>query len=453
MRRPLQPTRSRARLKNIAALLALALPAAAWGHGGSPRALDFFQDPIGGGELWAVVSTDLGLHVSQDGGQRWYWICEDATSYDLLAFALAGAPTGDPAARAWLAGGVGLSDQGEVIPGLYRSLDGGCNWDPVEGALARHWISALSVDPRDPATVLAATIDKELPNGVAISRDAGLTWAWTSASGLSTPVNSLLRAPSDPQILYASTSRAILRSQDGGLTWTATAADLPQEDSDELWLHAIDPDDPQVAYASLLSRQGRPLYRTRDGGQRWDLLYEPPSLEFSAFAVLRAPGGGRILSLGTAFGDGIRSLDDGQTWEVFFAQVAMHCILPDLERPGGAWVCNNPFALFLPGQSPFAIGYTDDQGERVQPLFAYSQTVDHLPCAPQSAVCEVCARLDNPDVTGNPCEDDADPPPDAAPDLGADAASDPAPPGCDCQIAAPPPRWRRWLAALARRQP
>lgn len=412
----------------VAALcLGIATGGAAQAHGGQPRARGLFTDPVGGGELLAVVSTDLGLHVSRDGGQSWYWICEDATSFDVMDFALAGSPTGDPAARVWLAGGIGLNDDGEVIPGLYASQDGGCNWEPVGGALERQWISALSVHPEAHSEVLAASAHSELPNGVALSQDAGLTWAWTGLADLQEPVTSLLRAPSDPEVVYASTRGGIWRSGDGGRAWTQVALGLLQEDFEEPMLHAVDPDDPQVLWASVSG--GRfTVWVSRDGGQSWEELWAVELGSVLSFSVL--PGQGpqrRTLVLGR-ISQADRSLDGGRSWDTYDTPIPVECLVPDPQDAQAAYLCSNPaLQIPRPGVIPQAVARTSNQGQGVQPWFSYADTTDHLRCAPQSDICEVCVRLDNPDVTTDPCEGNE--PPDMgmeSPDLpqsdgGADA--------------------------------
>jgi MYXO-CTERM domain-containing protein len=364
--------------------------------------------------------------------------------YDVLAFELAGEVTQDPRERVWLAGGEGISDRaedvGKVVPGMYRSVDGGCNWGPVGGALEGQWVSALSVDPEAPNVVIAGTRHNAMPNGIAVSQDAGATWAWTNAQGLPRKVNSLLRAPSDPRRLYASSSDRLWRSSDGGLTWEEFGAALITHESDELWVHAIDPEDPEVLYFSRLDFRGRPLFVTRDGGQSWGApLFNAPTADFSALAVVVAEGGQRALYMGTGFGDGFRSYDSGQTWEEFFAEVPITCLQPDPTNPEDVYLCSNPFGqLINPEQRPFAVGRTSDGGERVDPYFAYADTTDYLECPRDSQIYTVCAFLDNPDLNnstpdaGLDADDAQDAPtdandedtPQAEDDAGEDAAPD-----------------------------
>src|SRR5439155_27156603 len=87
--------------------------------------------------------------------------------------------------------------------------------------------------------------------------------------------------PRSPQTIYASlspvchetcTASGILRSDDGGVTWSPTG----RRDSLTYAL-AIDPNDPAVVYASgadVPTTKGTAgLYRTLDGGVTWPAMF------------------------------------------------------------------------------------------------------------------------------------------------------------------------------------
>jgi photosystem II stability/assembly factor-like uncharacterized protein len=103
--------------------------------------------------------------------------------------------------------------------GLFRTADGGSNWEGLPLTL-RNSPSFVAVDPTDPATLY---IDQPAAgSGFAIykSTDAGSTWAET---GLRNQYDlSLVIDPARPSDLFAGSSDGVFRSTDGGITWAQT---------------------------------------------------------------------------------------------------------------------------------------------------------------------------------------------------------------------------------------
>jgi photosystem II stability/assembly factor-like uncharacterized protein len=74
----------------------------------------------------------------------------------------------------------------------------------------------------------------------------------------------------NPLVAYAGFDEGVLRSDDGGRTWTEADAGLPPGTG--VYSMAIDPVDPDIAYASnrfARPDEGVPVYRTVDGGASW----------------------------------------------------------------------------------------------------------------------------------------------------------------------------------------
>ena len=452
------------------AVLALVLSSTPlYAHGGRPIPRKLYVDPAG--QLMAVVSSDLGLHVTEDGGETWYWICEDIIGFDVRDFALVGEATGDVAGRVWLAGGTGITQDEEpvFVPGLYSSTDGGCNWSVVDGGFGGQWASGISVHPGLPNHVVVTTDHTSMPNGIARSEDGGASWTWVVADQ-ETKLGTLYRAESDPEVLYASATTHLLRSDDGGRTWVVWGAELVEEIIDELAVHAIDPEEPSTVYFSLLTGQGMVLYVTEDAGATYREILTPSTWEFSAATVLKTDdAGGRMIVAGTLFGDGFRSTDGGMTWELYLADVeSIDCLAPDPSDLGSVWVCSNPFVQILtPGEDVKAIGRSRDGAETVEKFFTYADTDDYRQCAGDSQVETVCVALLNlSDAGSGDAADAADvgvemdltaSPDDAGMDAGMDLSSGAvAPPtgdSCACALGAPSrglDMWWRWLGVWRR---
>lgn len=412
-------------------------------HGSRPVARTIHA-PVDQPDLRALVSSDLGLHMSFDGGESFYWLCEDIIGYDVQTFAVVGPPTAEARQRAWLAGGQGvtLTDDPEYVDGLYRSVDGGCNWTPVGGTLSGQWASAIRVHPDRPDEVLVGTQHVELGNGVALSTDAGLTFEWTELRDQARLVNGLLRAPSDPERLYASVEDRVWRSDDGGRTWpTSFGDDLLTAASETLSVAAVHPEQPDTLWFFVDKTEGRALYVTTDGGQSRDLVHQAASREKASMAVVPDGDAGFVLVVGTVLNYYFISDDLGQSWDETEGFVPVECLVNDPTDPTRLFVCSNIFVQFIPPQ--IALGVSSDNLASIEPWFTYGQTADYLPCDADSQVNTICIPLDNPNSGGDTGIEF----PDVGPDVGDDDAADAgqpddvgggAPPGggdCDCALA------------------
>jgi hypothetical protein len=130
---------------------------------------------------------------------------------------------------------------------------------PVRGKIGAVVISALALDPANPATVYAATGCA----GVLKSLDGADNWETVNTGLLPDThgwirVDALVIDPITPTILYAgSFGNGVFRSQDGGATWQRTGLTTQY-----VWGLAIDPTSPLTVYAATSSG----VFRTGDGG-------------------------------------------------------------------------------------------------------------------------------------------------------------------------------------------
>jgi photosystem II stability/assembly factor-like uncharacterized protein len=84
--------------------------------------------------------------------------------------------------------------------GVFKSIDGGNHWSPVNSGLTNLAIQALTVDPLNPATVYAGT-----GAGVFKSEDAGVTWSAINSGLTNTAIRALTVDPAAPTTVYAAT--------------------------------------------------------------------------------------------------------------------------------------------------------------------------------------------------------------------------------------------------------
>jgi photosystem II stability/assembly factor-like uncharacterized protein len=126
-------------------------------------------------------------------------------------------------------------------------------------------------------------------------------------------------SPSSPSTLYAAVSgqlrNQVIRSLDGGATWTEVTRDLPQF----LVSLAVDPHASTTVYGVYYPQTGgisQQVYRTTDGGGSWSLLaplFVDPSGHKTLSAVSTSPSG--AVYVGVWFDNVYETTDGGGRWE------------------------------------------------------------------------------------------------------------------------------------------
>jgi photosystem II stability/assembly factor-like uncharacterized protein len=280
--------------------------------------------------LWAGTQSN-GIYKSVDGGASWRPANQGLTTMDILALAVA------PSAPDTLYLAAGRD-------GVFRSIDGGATWEavlpcrqqpfPCCGCVPLSMTRELVVHLRDPRTVFATT-----SRGVFKSVDGGAQWRRTSLDRFT---HRLVADPRNPNVLYAGTlGSASFKSSDGGKSWVRWSAGLPSS----LTELAIDPADPRRMWIAAGGR----IYRSTDGGVRWR---HSSDLFATALVVAPARRGQPTVYAGTSKGV-FRSLDGGLTWNPVsqglrgqeISVLAVHA-----SRPGTLWAGTGPNVRpFAPG--------------------------------------------------------------------------------------------------------
>lgn len=232
-------------------------------------------------------SASGGLWKSTSGGVTWEPIFENQPTASIGAVAIqqsnpsvvwVGTGEGNP--RNSLNGGFGI----------YKSFDGGKTWKNMGLENTRH-IHRVIIDPSDPNTVYAAAIGSpwgEHPErGVYRTRDGGKNWEKVLFTNIRSGAAELVMDPSNPNKLIAAMwehkrdpwffksggpGSGMYITYDGGDNWKkVTSKDgLPEGELGRMGL-AIAPSDPNRVYAYVEAKKNG-LYRSDDGGENWELI-------------------------------------------------------------------------------------------------------------------------------------------------------------------------------------
>ncbi len=170
--------------------------------------------------------------------------------------------------------------------GVYKSTDAGKSWTHLGLEATRH-IGRVAIHPRnaDIAWVAAAgnLWSPSTERGVYRTSDGGRTWTRTLFVDSLTGATDVVVNPANPDIVIAATYQRLRtpwgfngggtgsglhKSVDGGVTWRAVTAGIPDGDKGRIGL-AIARSDPRILIATIEHRTQGGTYRSEDGGDTW----------------------------------------------------------------------------------------------------------------------------------------------------------------------------------------
>ncbi|MGE5057291.1 MAG: WD40/YVTN/BNR-like repeat-containing protein [Acidobacteriota bacterium] len=227
-----------------------------------------------------------GVWKSEDYGRTWNPIFDKEPTQSIGAIAVA---TSDPNI-VYVSSGEGLHRPDlSVGDGIYKSTDAGKTWTHLPGLRDGQQIPALAIDPRDPNKVFAAVLGHPYgpsqERGIYRSTDGGQNWQRVIAKDENTGGSDVEIDPSNPDVMYASMWEAregpwednnvfngpgggLFKSNDGGSTWHQLSNGLPK-DLSQIYV-AVAPSDPRRLYATLATASGKlNVYRSDDAGDSW----------------------------------------------------------------------------------------------------------------------------------------------------------------------------------------
>lgn len=230
---------------------------------------------------------------------------------------------------------------GCIGEGVFRSLDHGETFRrAADGMFVECDVRALVVDPLRPEVLYLGSEE-----GVFVSRDGADNWSRLPAPVQGRRVWSL--QVQGCRLLAGTSPAGIVRSEDGGTTWTQTQTsmqpDCPRIRHTRVTSIVGDPDNPDRLWAGV---EIDGVHRSLDGGKSWTRIGEGlSSQDIHALAVL--PGEGRLLA--TTNRDLNVSEDGGVTWKPW----GIDRVVKWPYTRGLAQKCDTPQVLFLgAGEGP-----------------------------------------------------------------------------------------------------
>jgi PKD repeat protein/photosystem II stability/assembly factor-like uncharacterized protein len=217
-----------------------------------------------------VGTPSGGLWKSTNGGQSWSTATDELPILGISSIAIH--PT-NPKIMYIATGDFDGRDTGSI--GVLKSLDGGDSWQQTgltEDLLMGNWyISKLMLSPENPDVLLAST-----SVGVLKSDDAGLSWS-LKVSGV---FSDLEIHPTHPDIIYAGGyyGSELHRSVDGGDNWQAITSTLPAKYTYHRSALAVSADQPDYLYVLYTESTYQGVYRSTDGGQTFQLMSDSPNI-------------------------------------------------------------------------------------------------------------------------------------------------------------------------------
>jgi photosystem II stability/assembly factor-like uncharacterized protein len=250
----------------------------------SGRISDFAVNPDDHSEFYIATSSG-GVWKTENAGVSLKPVFDSQGSYSIGFVAM------DPNNHNVVWVGTGENNNQRSVAygdGVYKSIDGGKSWKHMGLKNSEH-IGMIEIDPRDSDVVYVAATGPLWSaggdRGLYKTNDGGENWEKVLEISEHTGVNEIHMDPRDPDVLYATAHQrrrrvftyisggpesAVYKSTDAGKTWKKTMRGMPSGDIGRIGMD-ISPANPDVVYAVVEAEAGKSgFYRSDDRGESWE---------------------------------------------------------------------------------------------------------------------------------------------------------------------------------------
>jgi len=232
---------------------------------------------------------------------------------------------------------------GGVGGGVWKTSDGGINWEPITDGpvFGTSSVGAIGLSDSDPNTIYVGMGESPIRgnvshgDGVYKSTDGGKTWKHVGLED-TRQISRIRVHPKNPDIVYVAAQghvwapnadRGVFRSKDGGKTWQKILFRSDKAGACDL---VIDPTNPNVLYAGFWEVYRKPwtlesggpgsgIFKSTDGGDTWTEITRSPGLPRGTIGIVGitvSPANpDRLWAIIEAEDGGVfRSDNGGRTW-------------------------------------------------------------------------------------------------------------------------------------------
>ncbi len=232
---------------------------------------------------------------------------------------------------------------GGVGGGVWKTSDGGINWEPItDGSVfGTASVGAIGLSDSDPNTIYVGMGESPIRgnvshgDGVYKSTDGGKTWKHIGLED-TRQISRIRVHPKNPDIVFVAAQghvwapnadRGVFRSKDGGKTWQKVLFRSDKAGACDL---IIDPTNPNVIYAGFWEVYRKPwtlesggpgsgIFKSTDGGDTWTEITRNPGLPKGTIGIVgitvSPANSDRLWAIVEAEDGGVfRSDNGGKTW-------------------------------------------------------------------------------------------------------------------------------------------
>lgn len=216
-----------------------------------------------------AVSASGGLWISKDASKTWQVMGTDALPHTPCASVCV-----DVKNDSIIYLGCGDPNYYYSTIGIWKTTDGGKNWNPSNENIGNRMALDILMDPDHDSVLIAATND-----GIWKSVDAGAHWSVKLPGIAST--NMAFQPKAGTQIIYATSLDGFYRSANMGDSWTKIETGLLSGDGRGCRL-AVTKSNPAVVYVGMVKNEGM-IFKSIDTGKTFLLMRNKPTESITGY--------------------------------------------------------------------------------------------------------------------------------------------------------------------------